>query len=89
MLSSRWVEMMRRRDAEVAEGVAVEEKERGLDCGRCGGFAEVAELDEGVGEGDYGEHLQEEDAEVDHVVGVELGVAGGVEEGVAEGEAAG
>ncbi len=46
-------------------------------------------MDEGVGEGDDGEHLQEEDAEVDHVVGVEFGVAGGVEEGMAEGEGGG
>ncbi len=44
------------------------------------------ELDEGVGEGYDGEHLEEEDAEVDHVVGVELGEARGVEEDVADGE---
>ena len=43
-------------------------------------------MDEGVGEGDDGEHLEEEDAEVDHVVGVEFCVAAGVEEDVAEGE---
>ena len=43
-------------------------------------------LDEGVGEGDDGEHLEEKDAEVDHVIGVELVVASGVEEDVAEGE---
>jgi len=49
----------------------------------------IAELDEGVGEGDDGEHLKEEDAEVDHVVGVEFGVAGGVEECVTEGEGGG
>jgi hypothetical protein len=50
---------------------------------------EVAEIGEGVGEGDYGEHLEEEDAEVDHVVGVEFVEAIGVEEGVADGEECG
>ncbi len=71
------------RDAEVAESVAVEEEGQGPGGG---GFAELAEVGEGVGEGDDGEHLEEKDAEVDHVVGVELVVAGRVEEDVADGE---
>jgi hypothetical protein len=71
-------------NAEVTEGVAVDK------IGKVGcGFAVLAEVDEGVGEGYYGEHLEEKDAEVDHVVGVKLGVAGGVEEDVAKSECGG
>ena len=69
-------------DAEIAKGVAIE-KEGGEE--RLGVFAELTKLDECVGEGDDGQHLQEEDAEVDHVVGVEFGVAVGVGVGVGAG----
>src|ERR1700679_1556300 len=66
-------------NCEVAEEVAVEkEGSGGWGCSGC--LAEIAELDEGFGEGDGGEHPKEEDAEVDHVVGVKLGVARGVED---------
>ena len=72
-------------DAEIAESVTVEKKRWRV--GWCGNsFAELAETDESVGEGDNGEHLEEEDAEVDHIAGMEFGVAGGVEESVADGE---
>src|ERR1700692_1527411 len=75
-------------DAEVAEGAAVEKGGGGGSAGGVG-FTEFAELDQGVGEGYYGEHLKEKDGEVDHVVGVEFVVARGVEGDVGAGERGG
>ena len=72
-------------DAEVAEGVTAEKEWMWIWLGG-GRLAYLAEFDEGVGEGDDCEHLEEEDAEVDHVVGAEFGEARCVEEGVAEGQ---
>ncbi len=72
-------------DAEVAEGVTAEKEWMWIWLGG-GRLAHLAEFDEGVGEGYDGQHLEEEDPEVDHVVRVEFSEAGCVEDGVAEGQ---
>ena len=72
----------KQRDSEITEGVFIEQevdvRSRGLEGG--------AQADDGVGEGDDGEHLQQKDDEVDPVVGAHLGGEGAAKEEVAERE---
>ena len=70
------------RDAKIAERMFVEQE---IDV-RGGRLERGAQANDGVGEGDDGEHLDQKDDEVDPVVGAEFGGESGAKEEVADGE---